>query len=108
MSGLEVADPVQTFLNIKNGDEYTITHVIDDDVYRRHCHEIRTALGGTRGMIRDKHGSAQAQLKYKIPQAEFFALLMQHDPDAEAWYHNANDKAALRRLILRFPYWKVA
>jgi len=108
MSSLEIAEPVQTFLNIKNGDEYTITHVIDDDVFRRRCHELRTALGGTRGMIRDKHGSAQAQLKYQIPQPQFFALLMQHDPDAEAWYYNKDDKAALRRLILRFPYWKVA
>ena len=33
-SALEVDGAVQTFLRIKNGDEYTITKVIDDDVYR--------------------------------------------------------------------------
>lgn len=107
MSRLEIAEPVRTLLNIKNGDEYTITKVINDDVYRRRCHELRTALNGTRGMIRDKKGSAQAQFRYSIPVEEFNALLMQGDPDAKAWYFDKNDKRALHRLVARFPHWKV-
>lgn len=95
-------------MNIKNGDEYTITKIINDEVYRRRCHELRTALGGTRGMIRDKHGSVQAQYKYSIPQDEFFALLMAGDEDAKAWYYNRNDKKALHRLVARYPHWGVA
>ena len=53
MGALEIDDAVRTFLRLKNGDEYTITKVIDDDVCRRRCHELRTALGGTRGLIRN-------------------------------------------------------
>lgn len=107
MSRLEIDEPVQTFLNIKNGDEYTITKVIDDDVYRRRCHELRTALDGSRGMVRDGKGSAQAQWRWSIPFEEFNALLMQGDPDAEAWYRDANDRAALHRLVARYPHWRV-
>ena len=107
MSRLEIAEPVQTFLRIKNGDEYAISKVIDDELYRRRCHALRTALDGTRGMIRDKKGSAQAQFRYSIPLEEFNALLMQNDPDAQAWYHDRNDRRALHRLVARFPHWKV-
>ncbi len=107
MNRLEVSEPVQTFMRIKNGDEYTISKVIDDDVYRRRCHALRTALGGTKGMIRDRHGSVQAQFKYSIPVEEFNALLMAGDPDAKAWYFNKDDKPALNRLVARYPHWKV-
>lgn len=107
-SALEVDGAVQTFLRIKNGDEYTISKVIDDDLYRRRCHEIRTALGGTRGLIRDRRGSALAQFKYSIPVEEFHALLLIGDPDAEAWQRDKNDTRALHRLVQRYPHWKVA
>ena len=107
MSSLEIAEPVQTLISVKNGDEYGITKIIDDDLYRRRIHELRTALGGTRGMIRDAKGRAQAQFKYSIPVEEFNALLMQNDPDAKAWYFDKNDKRALARLVARFPHWKV-
>lgn len=43
-----------------------------------------------------------------IPEDEFFALLMQDDPDAFAWWKDPKDKKALRRLVKRFPYWKVS
>lgn len=107
MGALEIDDAVRTFLRIKNGDEYTITKVIDDDVYRRRCHELRTALGGTRGLIRDKKRSALAQFRYSIPVDEFDALLMAGDPDALAWSMDKNDKRALHRLVQRYPHWRV-
>ena len=107
MGALEIDDAVRTFLRIKYGDEYTITKVIDDDVYRRRCHELRTALGGTRGLIRNKRGSALAQFRYSIPVDEFDALLMAGDPDALAWSANKNDKRALHRLVQRYPHWRV-
>lgn len=107
MSGLAVENPVQTLLSIENGDEYTLSKVINDDVYRRRCQEIRNELTGTKGMIRDKHGSVQAQWRLSIPADEFYALLMSGDPDAEAWYRDKNDKKALARLVARYPHWKV-
>lgn len=107
MGALEVDDAVGTFLRIKNGDEYTITKVIDDETYRRRCHELRSALGGTRGMIRDARGSALAQFRYSIPIDEFDALLMAGDPDALAWSADKNDRIALRRLVRRYPHWRV-
>ena len=107
MGALEIADAVRTFLRIKNGDEYTITKVIDDDVYRRRCHELRTALGGTRGLIRDRKGSPLAQFRYSIPVDECDALLRAGDPDALAWSMDKNDKRALHRLVQRYPHWRV-
>lgn len=107
-SKLEVDNAVQTLINIEHGDEYTIRKVINDDVYRRRCHELRQQLYSSKGMIRNKHGSAQAQFKYSIPVDEFAALLMSGDPDALAWQRDKNDRAALHRLVARFPHWKVA
>lgn len=107
-SRLEVDNPVQTLIRIKNGDEYTISKVIDDDVYRRRCYELRQQLYSSRGMIRNKRGAAQAQFRYSIPVDEFAALLMAGDPDALAWQNDKNDRAALHRMVARFPHWKVA
>ena len=106
-SSLETADLIQTLVRAKNGDEYAISKIINDDVYRRRIHELRKLLKDPKGMVRDKRGSAQAQFKYSIPLEEFNALLMQDDPDAKAWYFDKNDKRALARLVARYPHWKV-
>lgn len=104
---LEVDNAVATFLDIKNGDEYTITKVIDDDLYRRRCHELRTALTGTKGLIRNKKGSAMALFRYSIPIDEFEALLLAGDKDAMDWSLDKRDRKALHRLVERYPHWKV-
>lgn len=108
MSGLTVENPVQTLMSIERGDEYTISKVINDDVYRRRCHSIRKELEGTKGLIRDGRGSVQAKWKLSIPADEFYALVMSGDPDAVAWERDKNDKQALNRLVQRFPYWRVS
>ena len=105
MHPLFVNNPVQTFLHIKNGDDVTIEKVIENEHYQKQCYELRKHLD--KGMIKER-GQTVARYALSIPMDEFGALLAAGDGDAIAWWTDKNDKKALRRLLDRYPYWRVS
>lgn len=89
-----------------NPDKGELVKIIDDRPYQEYCAQRRAETGD--GFIRDKKGSAVARLTLSIPVEEFAALLAIHDPDAEAWWADNQDRRALRRLVARYPHWQIA
>lgn len=91
---------------MRDASDWVVRKFIDDSVYRERTQAMRNHLGD--GKVRNARGECMAVRTLSIPEDEFFALLMQDDPDAFAWWKDPKDKKALRRLVKRFPYWKVS
>lgn len=87
------------------GDNVTLARVIDDTAAAVQNAALRRRLGD--GMIRDGRGRVQYRHTLAIPVDEFQALLDLNDADALAWWNDHGDDRALRRLVLRYPHWKV-
>lgn len=83
------------------GDEYKLTNRLNtDDVERENW---KLAQEG-KGFIRE-NGKLVGREIAQIPLEEAAMLEANYDLDYLAFSRN-NDKAALKRLLKRFPYWR--
>ena len=83
------------------GDEYKLTNRLNtDDVERENW---KLAQDG-KGFIRE-NGKLVGREIAQIPLEEAAMLEANYDLDYLAFSRN-NDKAALKRLLKRFPYWR--
>ena len=87
----------------ERGDEYRlINHVNTDEIERENWQ--RTQQGN--GFIRES-GKLVGREIAQIPVEEAAMLDANYDLDYLAFSRN-NDRAALRRLLTRFPHWRCA
>ena len=85
----------------KHGDEYKLeNHINSDDVERENWRQVQEG----KGFIRE-NGKLVGRLIANIPVEEAAMLEANYDLDYLAFSRN-NDKAALKRLLKRFPYWR--
>ena len=85
----------------EHGDEITLTnHFNTDDIEKENWKKVQEG----KGFIREK-GKIVAREIAQIPVEEAAMLESMYDLDYLAFSRN-NDKAALRRLLARFPHWK--
>ena len=83
------------------GDELKLTnHINTDDAERENWKKVQSG----KGFIRE-NGKVVGREIAQIPIEEAAKLEAQYDLDYLAFSRN-NDKAALRRLLARFPHWK--
>jgi len=88
---------------VENGDNYKlINHINTDDVERDNWQSVQSG----NGFIRE-NGKLQGRLIANIPVEEAAMLEANYDLDYLAFSRN-NDKAALKRLLQRFPYWRAS
>ena len=87
------------------GDDVRLMTTYRTDDYERINNEILRGAG--KGFIRDGQGKVTARLALNIPQMDAAMLEAQFDPDWMAFCH-CGDRNAMRRLLVRFPYWRVA
>ena len=87
----------------KDGEEFKlINHLNTDDIERLNWD---TAQQSGKGFIRDDKGSVSGRLVANIPAEE--AAMLEHAKDLDWLAFSRNqDRAAFRRLLKRFPYWK--
>ena len=84
------------------GDGLRLTNVYDtDEEERANWAEVQAG----KGFIRDDRGRIQGRVVANIPAPDAARLEAEYDLDWLAFSRN-NDKAALRRLLARFPYWR--
>lgn len=88
-----------------SGDDIRLTTTYSTDEYERLNYEILQHAG--KGFIRDGRGNISARLALCIPALDAAMLEAKFDPDWMAYSH-CRDRQALRRLLKRFPYWRVA
>lgn len=87
----------------ENGDEYRlVNHINTDDIERENWGRVQQG----NGFIRE-NGKVVAREIAQIPVHEAAMLEAEYDLDYLAFSRN-NDKAALRRLLKRFPHWRCA
>lgn len=87
----------------EHGDEYRlINHINTDDIERENWKRVQQG----NGFIRE-NGKVVGREIAQIPVHEAAMLEAQYDLDYLAFSRN-NDKAALRRLLQRFPHWRCA
>lgn len=87
----------------EHGDEITLTnHINTDDIERDNWQSVQSG----NGFIRE-NGKLQGRLLANIPVEEAAMLEANYDLDYLAFSRN-NDKAALKRLLQRFPYWRAS
>ncbi|MBQ9526897.1 MAG: hypothetical protein IJR68_04735 [Fretibacterium sp.] len=84
------------------GDEITITNHYDTDDEERY-NWARAQEG--KGFIRDERGGIQGREVANIPAPDAAMLEAAFDLDWLAFSRN-RDRAAFRRLLRRFPYWR--
>ena len=85
----------------ERGDEYRLTnHWNTDDIERENWEGVQSGNGFIR-----KNGKLQGRLIANIPADEAAMLEANYDLDYLAFSRN-NDKAALKRLLQRFPHWR--
>lgn len=83
------------------GDKITLTnHLNTDDAERENWRGVQDG----KGFIRE-NGEVKGRLIANIPVDEAAMLEAAYDLDYLAFSRN-NDKAALKRLLKRFPYWR--
>lgn len=87
------------------GDDVRLTTTYSTDDYERANAEVLRQAG--KGFIRDGRGNISARLALNIPMLDAAMLEAKFDPDWMAYTH-CQDRQALRRLLKRFPYWRVA
>lgn len=84
-----------------NGEEYTlVNHINTDEIEKENW--AKTQAG--KGFIREGSKVVGREIA-QIPAEEAAMLEAQYDLDYLAFSRN-NDKAALRRLLKRFPHWR--
>ena len=93
-------------LEMKSASEWVVRKIIDDTPYQKRSYDMRKQFGD--GRARDSKGRTMAVNCASIPIDELSALLLQDDPDAVAWWKDKNDRKALRRLLERYPYWRIS
>ncbi|MBR0074747.1 MAG: hypothetical protein IJP96_03230 [Synergistaceae bacterium] len=85
----------------ERGDEITLTnHFNTDDIEKENWQKVQQG----KGFIKE-NGKIVAREIAQIPIEEAAMLESMYDLDYLAFSHN-NDRAALRRLLQRFPHWK--
>lgn len=84
------------------GDEIRLLNHINTDENER---ENWKSVQQGKGFIRDNHGHVAGRLVANIPVEEAAMLEAQKDLDYLSFSLNG-DKAAFRRLLARFPYWR--
>ena len=86
----------------ERGDELTLlNHINTDDEERINWQSVQQG----KGFIRDDKNHIISREIARIPVDEAAMLEAQCDLDYLSFTRN-NDKAAFRRLLKRFPYWK--
>ena len=86
----------------ERGEDFKLTnHINTDEIERLNWQQVQKG----KGFIRDNHNQIVGREIARIPIEEAAMLEAQHDLDYLSFSRN-NDKAALRRLLKRFPYWK--
>ena len=87
----------------ERGDEFKLTNYFNtDDIERENWQGVQAG----NGFIRE-NGKLQGRLLANIPVEEAAMLEANYDLDYLAFSRN-NDKAALKRLLLRFPHWRAS
>ena len=86
-------------------DEMTLTTTYQTDDYERLNYERKKEAG--KGFIRNARGKISGRCILSIPVEDAMLLRVNYDID---WllYEETQDVNALRRLVKRFPYWRVA
>lgn len=85
----------------RNGDEYRLkVNFNTDDIERENWKQVQQG----NGFIRE-NGKLKARVLANIPVYEAQWLEANNDIDYLAWKHT-HDRAALRRLLERFPHWR--
>ena len=87
------------------GDDVVLTTTYDTDAYE--AANAATLRASGKGFIRDGRGNISARAVMRIPMLDAAMLEAKFDPDWMAYRH-CQDRQALRRLLTRFPYWRVA
>ena len=82
-------------------DVRLINHINTDDEERINWQSVQDG----KGFIRDDKNHVIGREVARIPVEEAAMLEAIHDLDYLSFSRN-NDKAALRRLLKRFPYWR--
>ena len=85
----------------EHGDEYHLKNYFDtDEVERENWKSVQEG----NGFIKE-NGKLVGRLLANIPVDEAAMLEANYDLDYLAFSRN-NDKAALKRLLVRFPHWR--
>lgn len=88
----------------ERGDKIQLlNHINTDDTERENWHSVQQG----KGFIKDEHGHVAGRLVANIPVEEAAMLEAQKDLDYLSFSRNG-DKAAFKRLLSRFPYWRCA
>ena len=87
----------------ERGDELTLlNHINTDDEERLNWESVQQS---GKGFIYNERGKVSGREVARIPMEEAAMLEAMCDLDYLAFTRN-NDKAAFRRLLKRFPYWR--
>ena len=78
-----------------------LNHINTDDAERENWRGVQRG----KGFIRDGRGNISGRLVAQIPADEAAMLEAQKDLDYLS-FSRKGDKAAFRRLLKRFPYWR--
>lgn len=90
-------------LEERGGKIRLLNHINTDEAERENWRQVQEG----KGFIRDEHGHVVGRLIANIPVEEAAMLEAQKDIDYLSFSRNG-DKAAFRRLLQRFPYWRSA
>ena len=82
-------------------DVRLVNHINTDDEEKINWESVQSG----KGFIRDDKNNLTGREIARIPVDEAAMLEAQFDLDYLSFSRN-NDKAALKRLLKRFPYWK--
>ena len=85
------------------GEVRLLNHINTDDTERENWRQAQEG----KGFIRDERGHVAGRLVANIPVDEAAMLEAMKDLDYLSFSRNG-DKAAFRRLLARFPYWRCA
>ena len=86
----------------ERGEQVRLTnHINTDDEEKANWQSVQNG----KGFIYDSRGRLSARLIANIPVEEAAMLEAQKDIDYLSFSRN-RDKAALRRLLKRFPHWR--
>ena len=86
-----------------HGDEIRLINHFNTDEEERH--NWASVQENGKGFIRGRHGEIEGRVVANIPAPDAAMLEAQFDLDWLAYTRN-KDRAAFRRLLKRFPYWR--
>ena len=87
---------------VVRGDEVVATTRYDTDDEERYNW---ASVQAGKGFVRDGRGNVEGRVVANIPAPDAARLEAEYDLDWMAFSRN-DDRAAFRRLLGRFPYWK--